>query len=300
MPEPFSYVLNAISGEADALAGPLRATVAEHGTAGEIAWLKPEHAFDIPFLGDPSAVLAAARGVAAGTAADINTLPAANRRKKLLIADMDSTIINCECLDELAGMAGLKEKVAPITEAAMRGEMEFEPALRARAALLKGLPVTALERVYTQRVRLNPGAKALVATMRAHGARTMLVSSGFTYFTRRVASACGFDFEQANELLHDNGAFTGFVAAPILGRDAKLRALEKAVADMRITLEDVIAAGDGANDLAIIKRAGLGVAWHAKPILASAADVVIAHADLTALLYVQGYRQEQFIDESSP
>src|SRR5205823_12809376 len=133
----------------------------------------------------------------------------------------------CECLDELADVAGLKDKVAPITEAAMRGEIAFEPGLRARAVLLKGLPVSALERVYKERVRLNPGAKALVATMRAHGAKTMLVSSGFTYFTRRVAKECGFDFEQANALLHEDGRFTGLVAEPILGRDAKLRALEK-------------------------------------------------------------------------
>jgi len=295
MPEPFPHVLNVISDEADAPAGPLRTAVAEHGAAGEIAWLKPEYAFDIPFLGEPSAVLAAARTVASETAADINVVPAANRRKKLLIADMESTIINCECLDELADMAGLKEKVAPITEAAMRGEMEFEPALRARAAFLKGLPVTALERVYTERVRLNAGAKALVATMRAHGARTMLVSSGFTYFTRRVAQACGFDSEQANELLQEDGKFTGLVAEPILGRDAKLRALEKAVAEFDISFEDVIAVGDGANDLAMIQRAGLGVAWHAKPILANAADAMIAHADLTSLLYLQGYRKNEIV-----
>ena len=295
MPEPFPHVLNVISDEADALAGPLRAAVAEHGAAGEIAWLKPEYAFEIPFLGEPLAVLASARDIASGLAADINVVPVANRRKKLLIADMDSTIIDCECLDELADMAGLKEKVAPITEAAMRGELEFEPALRARAALLKELPISALERVYTERVRLNPGAEALVATMRAHGARTMLVSSGFTYFTRAIAKECGFDSEQANELLQEDGKFTGLVAEPILGRDAKLRALEKAVAEFDISFEDVIAVGDGANDLAMIQRAGLGVAWHAKPILANAADAMIAHTDLTSLLYLQGYRKNEIV-----
>ncbi len=289
-------MLNVISDEADALAGPLRAAVAAHAAAGEIAWLAPERAFDIPFLGEAPAVLASARAAASGMTADINAVPAANRRKKLLIADMDSTIITCECLDELADMAGLKEKVAPITEAAMRGEMEFEPALRARAALLKGLPVSALERVLKERVRLNPGARALVATMRAHGARTMLVSSGFTYFTRAIARECCFDSEQANELLHENGKFTGRVAEPILGRGAKLRALEKAVAETGIGFDDVVAVGDGANDLAIIQRAGLGVAWHAKPILADAADAVIAHADLTSLLYLQGYREEEKSD----
>ncbi len=293
MPEPFPYVLNVISSEADALAGPLRAAVAVHTAAGDVSWLAPERAFDIPFLDRPAEVVVAARATAARIPADINMVPAANRRKKLLIADMDSTIIGCECLDELADMAGLKAKVAPITEAAMRGEMEFEPALRARAALLKGVPVEALKRVYQERVRLNPGAEALVATMRAHGAATMLVSSGFTYFTRAVAAACGFHSEQANELLQEDGKFTGLVAEPILGRDAKLRALNEAVAERNLDFADVIAVGDGANDLGMIARAGLGVAWHAKPILAAAADAVIAYADLTALLYLQGYRLEE-------
>jgi phosphoserine phosphatase len=295
MPEPFPYVLNVISGEADALAGPLRAAVAGHGAAGEVSWLAPEHALDIPFLDRPAEVLAAARAAASGIAADVNVVPAAKRRKKLLIADMDSTIIACECLDELADMAGLKDKVAPITEAAMRGAMEFEPALRARAALLKGLPVDALRRVYEERVRLNPGARELVGTMRAHGARTIIVSSGFTYFTRAVAAACGFDSEQANELLQEDGKFTGLVVEPILGRDAKLRALNEAVAERNLDLADAIAVGDGANDLAMIARAGLGVAWHAKPILAAAANAVIAYADLTSLLYLQGYRERDIV-----
>lgn len=293
MPEPFAYVLNVIAGEADALAGPLRAAVAGHAAAGDVCWLAADSAFDIPFLDRPAEVLAAARAAAGGIAADINVVPAAKRRKKLLIADMDSTIIGCECLDELADLAGLKAKVAPITEAAMRGEMEFEPALRARAALLKGLPVEALRRVYEERVRLNPGARELVATMRAHGAATMLVSSGFTYFTRAVAAACGFDSEQANELLHADGKFTGLVAEPILGRDAKLRALKQAAAERKLYLADVIAVGDGANDLAMIEAAGLGVAWHAKPILAAAADAVIVHGDLKSLLYLQGYRADE-------
>ena len=295
MPEPFPFLLNVISDDADMLAGPLRATVAKHSVADEIAWLSPEHAFDIPFLDATETVLATARAMAASARADINIVPLANRRKKLLIADMDSTIIACECLDELADFAGMKQKVAPITEAAMRGEIEFEPALRARAALLEGLPVALLDRVYAERVRLNPGARELVATMRAHGAWTMLVSSGFTYFTKRVAKACGFDSEQANKLLHENGVFTGFVAEPILGRDAKLRALETAVGDHNIAFDNVLAVGDGANDLAIVQRAGLGVAWHAKPILAAAANAVITYSDLTALLYLQGYRDEEIV-----
>ncbi|HEY1637510.1 MAG TPA: phosphoserine phosphatase SerB, partial [Rhizomicrobium sp.] len=286
MPEPFSFVLNVISPEAGALAGPLRALAAEHGAAaGEISCLAPERAFDIPFLDHCSEVLAAGRALTRNMAADINVIPAANRCKKLLIADMESTIIDCEVLDELADMAGLKGKVAPLTEAAMRGEIAFEPALRQRASFLAGLPVSWLERVYRDRVHLNPGARELVATMRAHGARTMLISSGFRYFTRRVARDCGFDSEQANELLHAGGMFTGKVAEPILGRDAKLRALRDAVAEMHIQLSDTLAVGDGANDLAIIEAAGLGVGYHPKPALAEAADANIVHSDLTGLLY---------------
>ncbi len=296
MPEPFPFVLNAISPEADALAGPLRALAAEHGAAvGEIAWLAQERAFDVPFLDRAEDVLTGARELAARTPADVNVVPAADRRKKLLIADMDSTVIDCEVLDELADIAGLKEKVAPLTQAAMRGEVAFEPALRQRASFLAGLPVSLLERVYRERVHLNPGARELVATMRAHGARTMLVSSGFSYFTQRVAMACGFDSDQANELLHADGAFTGKVAEPILGRDAKLRALQNAVAEMNIGLADALAVGDGANDVAMIEAAGLGVGYRPKPVLAQAANAVIAHGDLTALLYLQGYRKAEIV-----
>jgi phosphoserine phosphatase len=296
MPEPFPFVLNVISPEADALAGPLRALAAEHEAAmGEIAWLAPGRAFDIPFLDHAENVLTAARALAVEVAADINVVPAENRRKKLLIADMDSTIIDCEVLDELADIAGLKEKVAPLTEAAMRGEIAFEPALRQRASFLAGLPVSLLERVYRERVHINPGARKLVATMRALGARTMLVSSGFRYFTQRVARACGFDSEQANELLHADGVFTGEVAEPILGRNAKLRTLREAAIEMNIALADTLAAGDGANDVAMIEAAGLGVAYHPKPVLAKAANAVIAHSDLTALLYLQGYREAEFV-----
>jgi phosphoserine phosphatase len=284
------------SPEADALAGPLRAIAADYGAAaGEVAWLAPARVFDIAFLDRPAEVLEAGRAAAAEVAADINVLPATNRRKQLLIADMDSTIIDCEVLDELAGMAGLKDQVAPITEAAMRGDIEFEPALRRRVALLKGLPSSLLERVWHERVRLNAGARELVATMRAHGARTMLVSGGFSYFADRVAQACGFDSAQANHLLEKDGVFTGAVAEPILGRDAKLRALEQAVADLHIDFSDVLAVGDGANDLATIERAGLGVAYHAKPVLARAADAVFTHGDLTALLYLQGYRADEIV-----
>ena len=226
---------------------------------------------------------------------DINIVAAANRRKKLLIADMDSTIIGCECLDELADMAGLKPKVAAITERAMRGEIPFEGALRERVALLKGLKLEALARVYAERVRLNPGARALTATMRAHGAQTILVSGGFTYFTSRVAADAGFDSNQGNTLLDDGQVLTGKVGDPILGREAKLTALEQAVAALRISFEDSLGVGDGANDLDMIRRSGLGVAYHAKPVVAAAASASVSHGDLTGLLYLQGYRAEEIV-----
>ncbi len=253
------------------------------------------YAYDIPIEGNPQEALALARNVAGSTAADINVVATENRRKRLLIADMDSTIINCECLDELADMAGLKPKVSAITERAMRGEIEFAGALRERVGLLKGLPLEALERVWRERIRLNPGAKELVATMKANGARTLLVSGGFTFFTSRVAEAAGFDDHQSNVLLDDGKALTGDVLGPILGREAKLAALENAVAKLGIGFSDALAVGDGANDLAMIRRAGLGVAYHAKPVVAAAAGASIAHNDLTALLYLQGYRDEEIV-----
>jgi phosphoserine phosphatase len=258
-------------------------------------WLSGGRAFDIPFTDEPPAVLARARAAAVSIPADINVMRVERRRKKLLIADMDSTIIGCECLDEIADMAGFGPHVAAITERAMRGEVAFEPALRERVALLKGFPVSLLQRVYAERVRLNPGAMTLVATMRAHGARCILVSGGFRFFTSRVASEAGFDSEQANILLDDGVNLTGEVAEPILGREAKLAALEEAVAQQGIEFIDTLAVGDGANDLAMIGRAGLGVAYHAKPIVAAAAHASIAHGDLTALLYLQGYRDEEIV-----
>ncbi len=208
---------------------------------------------------------------------------------------MDSTIINVECLDELADMAGLKPQIAAITERAMRGELEFEAALRERVGMLKGLPLSALERTYAERVRLNPGAKSLLATMRAQGAHTMLVSGGFGFFTRRVAEAAGFHSEQGNVLVDDGSHLTGTVAEPILGREAKLAALEKAVHDLKLDFSETLAVGDGANDLAMIRKAGLGVAYHAKPVVAAAAGASVAHNDLTALLYLQGYRDDEIV-----
>jgi phosphoserine phosphatase len=266
---------------------------------GAVAWLAPDRAFDIEIAGDQRTALAAARIAAGREPVDINAVPIAGRRKKLLVADMDSTIINCECLDEIADFAGLKAHVSAITERAMRGEIAFEPALRERVALLKGLPVHRLARVYAERVRLNPGARALVQTMRAHGARTCLVSGGFTYFTTRVAADAGFDDQQANVLEDEDGLLTGTVRPPILGREAKLAALEAEVKALGIAETDALCVGDGANDLAMIGRAGLGVAYHAKPVVAEAAAARIDHGDLTSLLYLQGYRDDEIVRTNS-
>ena len=282
------YVLNVIGASAYAVKMPAFEVGREH-------WLSPGKALDIPFDHDPHEVLTRARHHFAGQPVDVNVVRSEGRRKKLLIADMDSTIINCECLDELADMAGLKPVIAAITERAMRGELEFEAALRERVAMLKGLGLEALDRVHAERIRLNPGAKALLATMRKFGAHTLLVSGGFSHFTQRVAKDAGFHGEQANDLLHDDKALTGFVAEPILGREAKLAALEKAARELGIDPEDALAVGDGANDLAMIQRAGLGVAYHAKPIVAAAAGASVTHGDLTALLYLQGYSDEEIV-----
>jgi phosphoserine phosphatase len=287
-------VLNVTAGPraiAEETARDIAAACASAVRTGETDWLAPSLSFDIPFDGDPDSLRAALRVLAGDDwVLDFNILPAANRRKKLLIADMDSTIIGCECIDELADMAGIKPKVAAITERAMRGELDFPSALRERVALLRGLPLEALARVYAERVRLNKGARALTATMRANGAHTLLVSGGFTYFTTRVAEDAGFEFNQGNRLLDDGRVLNGTVGEPILGREAKLSALEDAVARLGFSTADALAVGDGANDLDMITRAGLGVAYHAKPVVAAAAGTAIAHGDLTALLYLQGYR----------
>ena len=226
--------------------------------------------------------------------ADVCVQPAVGRRKRLLVADMDSTIISCECLDELADFAGVKAEVSAITERAMRGEIGFEGALRERVAMLKGLPLTALQTCYDERVRLNPGAKTLISTMAAHGARCVLVSGGFEFFTRRVAAAAGFHADRANRLIESGDALTGEVGEPILGREAKLAALQDEAAGLGIDLDATLAIGDGANDLAMLGAAGLGVAYHAKPLVAAEAHARIEHTDLTSLLYFQGYRMEQF------
>ncbi|WP_414695447.1 phosphoserine phosphatase SerB [Phenylobacterium sp.] len=221
--------------------------------------------------------------------------PAEGRKKRLLVADMDSTIINVECLDELADYAGKKTEIAAITERAMRGELEFEGALRERVGMLRGLSVDALQRTYDERVRLNPGARTLVRTMAANGARCVLVSGGFTFFTSRVAEAAGFHANRANTLIEGEGTLTGRVGEPILGREAKLAALREEAAAAGLDLSETLAIGDGANDLAMIKASGLGVAYRAKPIVAAEAHAKVDHADLTTVLFFQGYAADEFV-----
>lgn len=244
---------------------------------------------------DIAAIRGSVEGVLEGREIDFCVQPWAGRKKRLFVADMDSTIINVECLDELADFAGVKEKVAAITERAMRGELEFEGALRERVAMLKGLDLGSLERCYDERVRLNPGAKTLVETMAANGARCVLVSGGFSFFTRRVAQAAGFHTQRANTLTEDGDVLAGTVGEPILGREAKLAALKEEAAALNLPLSETLAIGDGANDLAMIGSAGLGVAYRAKPVVAAQADARIDHADLTAVLYFQGYRADEFV-----
>lgn len=238
---------------------------------------------------------AALEDVLAGAPADIVIQDADTRRKRLLIADMDSTMIGQECIDELAAEVGLKDEVSKITARAMNGEIAFEPALRERVALLKGLPTSVVTDVIDNRITLTPGGQALVATMRARGGYTALVSGGFTLFTGPVSRMLGFDEHQANELLHADGLLTGLVAEPILGREAKAEALLRLTEKLDITPVDVLAVGDGANDLAMIQLAGSGVALHAKPSVAAQARIRIDHGDLTALLYLQGYRRHEFV-----
>lgn len=227
---------------------------------------------------------------------DLAIQPSRDRRKAVLLADMDSTMINQECIDELADFAGVGERVAAITARAMNGELNFHEALIARVGLLAGLSESAIGKVLDDRITLAAGGRQLVATMRAQGAYTALVSGGFTDFTGPVATALGFDEHRANTLLADEGVLTGHVALPVLGREAKIEALEHIAAARGVTAADAIAVGDGANDLGMLQLAGTGVALHAKPVVAAQVDLRINHGDLTALLYLQGYGAEEFVD----
>jgi len=265
--------------------------------ASGLYWLADGIACDIALhdTTDPQQAQAQLRQMFDTIKVDVAVQRAETRRKALLLADMDSTMIDQECIDELAAEVGLKSKVADITARAMNGEIEFEPALRERVALLKGLPVAVISQVIEKRITLASGGPALVATMRANGARAALVSGGFTVFTDPVAAMLGFDENRANILEVEGDTLCGKVHEPILGKQAKIDALEDLVERMDISVEDVIAVGDGANDLGMLERAGSGVALHAKPAVAALADIRIDHGDLTALLYLQGYRKSDFI-----
>lgn len=266
----------------------------------EPEWLGAQVASDIPFRPgddiDAREMSDRLRDVLAGMPIDVFVQPVAHRRKRLLLADMDSTMIRQECIDELADFVGLKEKVSAITERAMRGEIEFEPALRERVALLRGLEHKIVERILDERIVLTPGGRTLIQTMRAHGAHTVLVSGGFTLFAERIAEAIGFHEARANVLMLDGEFFAGSVNEPILGREAKVNSLIELRARLALDRAETLAIGDGANDLAMLQEAGLGVAYHAKPAVAAAAHARVDHCDLSAILYAQGYRRDEFTE----
>lgn len=277
---------------ATSLTPAIVARAREAAGGGEPVTLSPGEAVDLK-LAD-AADLDAVRAALGDAPIDAIATTTENRRKRLLVADMDSTIVTGETLDELADFAGLKQRIAAITARAMNGELDFKSALRERVAMLRGLSVEALEQTW-QRVRLTPGAGELVATMRAHGAYAALVSGGFTFFTSRVAALVGFDMHRANVLLDDGTVLTGLVAEPILDRDTKLDTLTRLAAERGLPMAATLAVGDGANDLDMLRAAGLGVAFRAKPIVAAAARARVDHAGLRALLFAQGYRREDIV-----
>jgi phosphoserine phosphatase len=281
---------------ADRETAPLDPTLVAHARAalgaGEPHVLSEGEAVDLPLAAMPARhAVAAAIG---GAPVDAIAQQAEARRKKLLLADMDSTIVTTETLDELAAYAGLKEKIAAITMRSMNGELDFREALRERVAMLKGLELTALDATWA-RTEYTPGARELIATMRAHGATTALVSGGFTFFTGRVAAALGFHHHRANVLLHDGTRLTGEVAEPILDRDAKLASLREFAAGLGIGIEEAAAVGDGANDLAMLRAAGLGVAFRAKPVVAAEARAELRHAGLRGVLFAQGFQASEIV-----
>ncbi len=288
------HVLTLVAARAAATLSPGTITAVRDAVQGGTPMvLAAGEAVDVPCPHAPD--MAAVRAALAGAAVDALPVRSRGRRKGLLVADMDSTIVTGETLDELAGQAGFGDQVAAITKRSMNGEVDFADALRERVALLRGLELAALERTWAG-VRLTPGAQTLVATMRAHNATAALVSGGFTCFTARVAALCGFDVHRANVLLDDGAALTGAVGEPVLDRGAKLAVLEELAAARGLKLAATLAVGDGANDLAMLGAAGMGVAFHAKPVVAESARLRVDHADLRALLFVQGYPETVFVD----
>jgi len=298
MSQQVSLVATLIANPAKAsLASALGIKASAAVNATGLYWLADDIACDIPLpsgIGSKEAE-ALLRDTLDGAPVDVVVQEQERRRKKILIADMDSTMIQQECIDELAEEAGLREHVAAITARAMNGEIAFEPALRERVALLKGLPLTVIDKVISTRITLMPGGPELVRTMRKHGAYTALVSGGFTSFTQRIAEMIGFNEERANRLIDDGVHLTGLVTEPILGREAKVEKLVEIADRLGLTPNDAIAVGDGANDLGMIQLAGTGVALHAKPAVAAQARMRVDHGDLTALLYIQGYRKTDFV-----
>jgi phosphoserine phosphatase len=260
---------------------------------GDAIWLAPDTAVEFALMEKPSNTWDVWADLQK-LGVDLVVQPLEGRRKKMLLADMDSTMIQQECIDELADEAGVGARVAAITAAAMNGELDFDGALRERVGLLKGLPESVIEQVLEKRITLMPGGPALLATMKAHGGHAALVSGGFTAFTSAIASMLGFDENRANTLLAEGGFLTGEVGMPILGKQAKVDALEEITTRLGLSEADVLAVGDGANDLGMLLRAGTGVALHAKPSVAAQCDVRVNFGDLTALLYIQGYARDQF------
>jgi phosphoserine phosphatase len=287
-------VLCLIANPADPALTPALAQKVQSETGGNINWLNQSIACEIaaPKSTDPEAE---ARDLLDGHPIDVALVPAAGRRKKLLIADMDSTMIEQECIDELADALGLKDKVADITARAMNGELDFVEALNTRVELLKGLELHKVEEVRRERITLAPGGRALVQTMKAFGAYTALVSGGFTLFADHFAKRIGFDEAVANKLAFNDDRLTGAVEGEIVDKTTKLNRLQALIAEKGLSPVDTLAVGDGANDLPMIKAAGFGVALHAKPSVAAEAQIRINHGDLTALLYLQGYSEEDFV-----